>query len=143
VLSSAGRASPLQGECRRFDPVSTHSKTTTYASDAERKSDSSKFRPSLNFSRLYRAHVQPSDWRGAERTAFVEAFSHSAAVKKIAAAGGALEHRSPDAVADRIYNCYSSKKLIDEGLSESHELLPWNVVTQLNQPAAVPEAMAA
>ena len=23
VLSSAGRASPLQGECRRFDPVST------------------------------------------------------------------------------------------------------------------------
>ncbi len=24
VLSSAGRASPLQGECRRFDPVSTH-----------------------------------------------------------------------------------------------------------------------
>src|SRR5689334_12223430 len=26
VLSSAGRASPLQGECRRFDPVSTHQK---------------------------------------------------------------------------------------------------------------------
>ena len=24
VLSSAGRASPLQGESRRFDPVSTH-----------------------------------------------------------------------------------------------------------------------
>ncbi len=24
VLSSAGRASPLQGECRGFDPLSTH-----------------------------------------------------------------------------------------------------------------------
>ncbi len=24
VISSAGRASPLQGECRRFDPVITH-----------------------------------------------------------------------------------------------------------------------
>ncbi len=24
VLSSVGRASPLQGECQRFDPVSTH-----------------------------------------------------------------------------------------------------------------------
>ena len=26
VLSSVGRASPLQGECRRFEPVSTHQK---------------------------------------------------------------------------------------------------------------------
>ena len=47
----------------------------------------------LNLSRLYRAHVQPSDWRGAERTAFVEASSHHAAIKKIAATVGALEHR--------------------------------------------------
>jgi hypothetical protein len=29
VLSSVGRASPLQGECQRFDPVSTHHFTTT------------------------------------------------------------------------------------------------------------------
>ena len=28
VLSSVGRASPLQGECQRFDPVSTHQKTS-------------------------------------------------------------------------------------------------------------------
>jgi ATP-dependent Lon protease len=27
VLSSVGRASPLQGECRRFDPVSTHQRS--------------------------------------------------------------------------------------------------------------------
>jgi hypothetical protein len=29
---------------------------------------------------------------------------------------GALEHRSPVAVEDRIYNCYSGNELIDEGL---------------------------
>jgi hypothetical protein len=31
VLSSVGRASPLQGECQRFDPVSTHQTLTTRA----------------------------------------------------------------------------------------------------------------
>jgi hypothetical protein len=62
------------------------------------------------------------DWRGAERTAFVEASSYHAAVKKIAAAVGALEHRSPVAVEERVYNCFSAKELIDEGLSESPEL---------------------
>jgi hypothetical protein len=45
------------------------------------------------------------DWRGAERTAFVEALSHHAAVQKIAAAVGALENRSPVAVEERVYNC--------------------------------------
>jgi len=49
-------------------------------------------------------------------------FSHHAAIKKIAAAVSALEHRSPDAIADWIYNCHSSKELIDEGLSERPEL---------------------
>jgi hypothetical protein len=34
----------------------------------------------------------------------------------------ALEHRSPVAVEERVYNCYSAKELIDEGLSESTEL---------------------
>ncbi len=33
VLSSAGRASPLHGECRRFDPVSTHHKINTLECD--------------------------------------------------------------------------------------------------------------
>jgi hypothetical protein len=32
VLSSVGRASPLQGECQRFDPVSTHQQLTNIAS---------------------------------------------------------------------------------------------------------------
>jgi hypothetical protein len=67
----------------------------SYTAQPELKPDPSKSRLSLDPSRLYRAHVSPVDWRGAERTAFVEAFSHHAAVKKIAAAVWALEHRSP------------------------------------------------
>ena len=72
--------------------------------------------------RLYRAHVQPSDYRGLERTAFVEASRHDGACKKIAAAVAALEHRQPADVADRIYNVYSAQELIDEGVSDDLEL---------------------
>jgi hypothetical protein len=42
--------------------------------------------------RLYRAHVQPQDRRGIERTALVEASNHNAAVRKITAAIAALEY---------------------------------------------------
>jgi hypothetical protein len=76
----------------------------------------------IDFSRLYRAHIGSADWRRPERTAFVEAFSHNCACKKIVAAVAALEHRQPAEVADRIYNCYSAKELVDEGLSEEIEL---------------------
>lgn len=77
----------------------------------------------LDFSRIYRAHVQPRDWRGTERTAFVEAGSHSAAVKKIAAAIAALEFGStPEQVEERIYNCHSAQELVDEGVSKDVEL---------------------
>jgi hypothetical protein len=76
----------------------------------------------LNLSRLYRDHISPADWRGTERTAFVEGSSHNCACKKIAAAVAALDHRTPEQVAERIYNCYSAKELIDEGLSDDLEL---------------------
>ena len=33
MLSSVGRASPLQGECRRFEPVSTHQITVSPHTD--------------------------------------------------------------------------------------------------------------
>ena len=72
--------------------------------------------------RLYRAHIEPSEWRGVERTAFVEASSHNCACKKIAAAVSALEHRQPAEVADRIYNCYSAQELVDAGVSDELEL---------------------
>jgi hypothetical protein len=38
---------------------------------------------------------------------------------------GALEHRSPVAVEERIYNCYSAVELVAEGLSELPE---WRIL---------------
>jgi hypothetical protein len=72
--------------------------------------------------RLYRAQVMPVDWRGRERTAFVEAVSHNCACKKIAAVIAALEHRQPADVADRIYDCHGAQELIEEGVSEDIEI---------------------
>ncbi len=43
-------------------------------------------------------------------------------MRKIAAAVAALEMRSPDEVADRVYNVASARELIDEGLSDDIEL---------------------
>ncbi len=65
------------------------------------------------FPRLYRAHVQPADYRGTERTAFVEAASHRDATRRIANAVAALEGCLPDTVLEnRLYNCYSARELI-------------------------------
>ena len=75
------------------------------------------------FPRLYRAHVQPArDGRAPEITVFVEAASHHAAVRKIANALAAMETRLPDAIAERIYNCYHARELIEDGVSEDVEL---------------------
>jgi hypothetical protein len=75
-----------------------------------------------HFRRLYRAHVQPQDWRGVEVTAFVEAGSREAAVRKMSQAIAAIEFGStPESVAERIYNCTPASELIDEGLSEDLE----------------------
>ena len=76
----------------------------------------------VHFRRLYRAHVQPQDWRQPELTAFVEAGTHNAAVKKIAAAIAALEYRKPEEMQERLYNCSSAEELIEQGLSDDHAL---------------------
>jgi hypothetical protein len=76
----------------------------------------------INLARFYRAHVQGTNYRSPECTAFVEAFSHQCACKKIAAAVAVLENRTPDEVADRIYNCFSAQELVDQGLSEDPAL---------------------
>ena len=75
-----------------------------------------------HFRRLFRAHVQPHDWRQPELTAFVEAGTHNAAIKKIAAAIAALEYRKPEEVQERLYNCSSAEELLEQGLSEDHAL---------------------
>ncbi len=73
----------------------------------------------LPFPRVYRAHVQPADYRGTERTAFVEAAGHRDAIRKIANAVAAREGCSPESViANRIYNTYSARELIEDGVSE-------------------------
>jgi hypothetical protein len=76
----------------------------------------------IDLRRLYRAHVEPQHSRGVEVTAFVEAASREAAVRKISHAITALEFGStPESVAERIYNCNSAAELIDDGLGEDIE----------------------
>jgi hypothetical protein len=72
----------------------------------------------ISLTRLYRAVVEPTDSRGVSRHAFIEAPTHNAAMSKIAAVISALEHRIPDDVRDRIYNCHSAQELVADGVSE-------------------------
>ena len=72
-----------------------------------------------HLSRVYRAHIGPATFYGLDRTAFVEAACHRDAIRKIANAVGALEARLPETVEDRIYNVFSARELLDEGLMSS------------------------
>jgi hypothetical protein len=62
----------------------------------------------INFTRLWRAHVTPSDWRGTEDTAFAEAGTREAAIRKMARAIAAIEYRRQDELSARIYNLTSA-----------------------------------
>ena len=78
--------------------------------------------PSVSpYPRLYRAHIGAESY-GIERTAFVEASSHQAAVRKIANAVAALEICLPESIHERIYNVASAADLIDEGVSQDVDL---------------------
>jgi hypothetical protein len=74
----------------------------------------------IDITRLWRAHVSAADWRGTEVTAFVEAGTREAAIRKIAGAIAALEYRKLEEVAERIYNLASAEELIAENLSDDH-----------------------
>jgi hypothetical protein len=74
------------------------------------------------FLRLYRAFVQPAaDSRGPELAVFVEAAGHQSAIRKIANAIAAVEGCLPDTVAERTYNVYSARELIEDGLGDDIE----------------------
>jgi hypothetical protein len=76
----------------------------------------------IHFRRLFRAHVEPQCWGGVEVTAFVEAASREAAVRKISQAITAIEGGSTvESVTERIYNCTPASELVDEGLGEDLE----------------------
>jgi hypothetical protein len=75
----------------------------------------------VRFRRLFRAHISAPDSSRPELTAFVEAGTRDAAVRKIAGAIAVLEYRNFEDVAERLYNCSSAAELIDEGLSDDLE----------------------
>jgi hypothetical protein len=94
----------------------------------------------IDVTRLYRAHVTPADWRGTEVTAFVEAGTREAAIRKIAGAIAALEYRKPEEIAERIYNLTSAEELIAEGLSEDRAVRLFETGWSGNRAASFVEA---
>lgn len=93
------------------------------------------------FARLYRAFVNPSDYRGTEHAVFVEACCHSCAIQKIAVAVAALEQWTPADVADRIYNCDSARELVDKGDSDDLGLRLLESGWSNNRPTFVSEPL--
>lgn len=78
--------------------------------------------PANAFRRVYRAHVEPKEWRGVEVTAFVEAGSRETAVHKIAQAIAVIDGSTAESIQERIYNCSGAAELMAEGLSEDIEM---------------------
>jgi len=63
------------------------------------------------------ARTSRQEWRRPELTVFVEASSHTAAVRKIATAVAALGYGSTvESVSERVYNCESVAECIDRGV---------------------------
>lgn len=74
----------------------------------------------IDLTRLYRAYVSPADCHGAEACVFIEAGSRDAAIRKIAGCLAVLEYRTPEDVAERIYNLAHAEELLAENLSADH-----------------------
>lgn len=67
---------------------------------------------------LFRGVVEAHDWRGSPCHAFVMAADHDAALRKTAAAVGAIEQRTPETVAETALNVASWQELTAEGLGD-------------------------
>jgi hypothetical protein len=83
--------------------------------------------PRIDLSDMYRASVEPIDWRGSVRMVFIEASSERDARMKVAGVVAILEHRSMAEAVDRVYNVKSARQCIDEGSSVDPELRMFEV----------------
>jgi hypothetical protein len=61
--------------------------------------------------------VTPQEWRRPERSVFIEAFSERNAHERIAQAIAFLDRCSIQDAAERIYNLYNARELLETGLS--------------------------
>lgn len=77
--------------------------------------------PRIDLSDLYRASVEPLDWRGSLRMVFVEASSERDARLKVAAVLAILEYRSITEAESRVYNVKSARHCLDDGSSADLE----------------------
>lgn len=95
----------------------------------------------VDVARLYRAFVEPADYRGTERVVFVEASNRPSAIGIIAAAVAAIESRTPGEVDDRIINCDSAHELINQGASDDLELRLFETGWSGDRPTFLREAL--
>jgi hypothetical protein len=59
--------------------------------------------PRIDLSDMYRASVEPIDWRGSVRMVFIEASSERDARMKVTGVVAILEHRSMAEAVNRVY----------------------------------------
>jgi hypothetical protein len=78
--------------------------------------------PRIDLSDIYRASVEPMDWRGNVRMVFIEASSERDASLKVAGIVAILEHRSLAEAVSWVYNVKSPRQCIDDGSSVDPEL---------------------
>jgi hypothetical protein len=71
----------------------------------------------VDLRRIFRAFVTPQEWRRPERTVFIEAWTERNAHERIAQAIAVLDRCSIQDAAERIYNLYSARELLETGLS--------------------------
>jgi len=83
--------------------------------------------PRIDLSDMYRASVEPIDWRCSVRMVFIEASSERDARMKVAGVVAILEHRSMAEAVSRVYNVKSARQCIDEGSSVDPELRMFEV----------------
>ena len=76
----------------------------------------------LDLSDLYRASLEPVDWRGSLRMVFVEASNERDARLMVAGIAAIMEHRSLAETESRVYNVKSAHQCIDHGSSTDPEL---------------------